>query len=93
MTSRYYVLHDPQQRRQLSLLRAAPAVTLLVALLAGATLVGCTESPIPHVQARADVAASPARASASKTPEHIVESEGEKDWLEPHKYMGQPSVQ
>jgi hypothetical protein len=93
MTSRYDVLHDPQQRRRLALLRAAPAMTLVTALLAGATLVGCNESPLPHAQARADAAALSARASASKAPDHIVASEGEKDWLEPHKYMGQPSVQ
>jgi hypothetical protein len=89
MRSRYDVLQDPQQRRRLALLLSSPAAALAALLMAGAVLLGCNEAPM------AQALASPEKApvASAKAPEHIVASEGDVDYREPLKYMGQPAVQ
>jgi hypothetical protein len=94
MRSRYDVLQDEQQRRRLALLLASPAAALATLLLAGAVLLGCSEPPAMQADARPDALPKAAlKTAASKSPDHIVASEGDVDYLEPLKYMGQPAVQ
>jgi hypothetical protein len=94
MKSRYDALQDPQQRRRLAQLLASPAVALAALLLAGAFLLGCSESPAVQADSRP---AAPAQAAqqrhASKSPDHVVASEGDVDYREPLKYQGQAAVQ
>jgi len=89
MRSRYDVLQDPQQRRRLALLLSSPAAALAALLMVGAVLLGCNEAPMARAHARPD--AMPV--ASVKTPEHIVASEGDVDYREPLKYLGQPAVQ
>jgi hypothetical protein len=92
--SRYDVLQDEHQRRRLALLLASPTTALAALLLAGAFLPGCSEAPAQHAAARPEaLPAAGTKAPASKSPDHIVASEGDVDYREPLKYMGQPAVQ
>ena len=94
MKSRYDALQDPQQRRRLALLLASPAAALAALLLAGAFLLGCSEAPAQHATARLEaLRVAGATAPASTSPGHVVASEGDVDYREPLKYMGQPAVQ
>ena len=95
MKSRRDVLHDEQQRRRLALLLASPAAALAGLLLAGALLLGgCSEAPAMQATARLEaLPAAGAKAPASKSPDHIAASEGDVDYREPLKYLGQPAVQ
>jgi hypothetical protein len=94
MNSRYDALQDAQQRRRLALLLASPPAALAALLLAGAFLPGCSEAPAQHAAARpADLPVAGTKALASTSPDHIVASEGDVDYREPLKYMGQPAVQ
>jgi PBP1b-binding outer membrane lipoprotein LpoB len=94
MKSRRDVLHDEQQRRRLALLLASPAAALAALLLAGVVLLGCSEAPA--VQADDRPAARTLAATQkpeSTSPDHVVAAEGDVDYREPLKYMGQPAVQ
>jgi PBP1b-binding outer membrane lipoprotein LpoB len=94
MKSRYDALQDPQERRRLALLLASPAAALAALLLAGAFLLGCSEAPAVQADRRPAAQAQAARQDiASKSPDHIVAAEGDVDYREPLKYMGQPAVQ
>ena len=70
------------------------AVALLAVLLAGVVLLGCTDAPIGRAQAQIEARpAADAKVRVSQAPAHIFASEGDNDYREPLKYMGQAAVQ
>jgi len=70
------------------------AVALLAVLLAGVVLLGCTDAPIGRALAQIEVRpAADAKVLVSQAPAHIFASEGDNDYREPLKYMGQAAVQ
>lgn len=74
--------------------RLGAAVALLAALLAGVVLLGCTDAPIGPAQAQVGARpAADAKVRVSQAPAHIFASEGDNDYREPLKYMGQAAVQ
>jgi hypothetical protein len=74
--------------------RLGAAVAVLAVLLVGVVLLGCTDAPIGRAQAQIGVRpAADAKVRVSQAPAHIFASEGDNDYREPLKYMGQAAVQ
>ena len=70
------------------------AVALPAVLLAGVVLLGCTDAPIGRAQAQIEARpVADAKVRVSQAPAHIFASEGDNDYREPLKYMGQAAVQ